>query len=76
MGPFPSSFGNEYILLVVDYDSKWIKIIPTRTNDAKVVVKFLRENILLYLACLGLLLVIKVLTLLISLLMPCSRGIL
>ena len=45
MGPFPSSFGNKYILLVVNYVSKWVEAIPSRTNDAKVVVKFLRENI-------------------------------
>jgi len=45
MGPFSSSFGNEYILLAVDYVSKWVEAIPTRTNDAKVVMKFLRENI-------------------------------
>jgi len=45
MGPFPTSFGNEYILLAVDYVSKWVEAIPTRTNEAKVVVKFLRENI-------------------------------
>jgi len=45
MGPFPSSSRNEYILLVVDYVSKWVEAIPSRTNDAKVVVKFLRENI-------------------------------
>jgi len=44
-GPFPSSFGNEYILLAVDYVSKWVEAIPSRTNDTKVVVKFLRENI-------------------------------
>jgi len=25
MGPFPSSFGNLYILFVVDYVSKWIE---------------------------------------------------
>ena len=30
MGPFPSSFGNEYILLAVDYISKWVKVIPSR----------------------------------------------
>ena len=42
MGPFPSSFSNLYILLVVDYVSKWVEAIPTRTNDASVVVKFLR----------------------------------
>ena len=45
MGPIPSSFGNEYILLVMDYVSKWVNVIPTRTNDVKVVIKFLKENI-------------------------------
>ena len=45
MGLFPSSFENEYILLPVDYVSKWVEAIPTGTNVANVVVKFLRENI-------------------------------
>ena len=45
MGPFPSSFSNLYILLAVDYVSKWVEEIPTRTNDASVVVKFLRSHI-------------------------------
>jgi len=45
MGSFSSCFGNEYILLAMDYVSKWVKAIPTRTNDARVVVKFFRENI-------------------------------
>ena len=45
MGPFSSSFGNEYILLAVDYVSKWVEAIPARTNDARVVMKFLRDNI-------------------------------
>ena len=45
MGPFPNSHGHEYILVAVDYVSKWVEAIPTRTNDAKVVMKFLRENI-------------------------------
>ena len=45
IGPFPSSFSNLYILLVVDYVSNWVKAIPTRTNDASVVVKFLRNHI-------------------------------
>ena len=45
MGPFPSSFGNLYILLVVDYVSKWVEAIPTCTNDASVVVKFLHRHI-------------------------------
>ena len=45
MGPFPTSYNNLYILLAVDYVSKWVEAIPTRTNDAKVVVQFLRSNI-------------------------------
>ena len=45
MGPFPSSFSNLYILLAVDYVSKWVEAIPTRTNEANVVVKFLRSHI-------------------------------
>ncbi|KAL5540047.1 hypothetical protein UlMin_042820 [Ulmus minor] len=46
MGPFPPSFGYLYILLAVDYVSKWVEAIPSRTNDNKVVVKFLKEHIL------------------------------
>jgi len=43
MGPFPNSFGNVYILVAVDYVSKWVEAIPTKTNDNKVVTKFLRD---------------------------------
>ena len=45
MGPFPSSFSNLYILLAVDYVSKWVEATLTRTNDASVVAKFLRNHI-------------------------------
>ena len=45
MGPFPSSFSHMYIFLAVDYVSKWVEAIPTRTNDASVVVKFFRSHI-------------------------------
>ena len=45
MGPFPSSFGFVYILLAVDYVSKWVEAKATRTNDSKVVVGFLKSNI-------------------------------
>ena len=45
MGPFPPSFSNLYILLAVDYVSKWVEAIPTRTNAASVVAKFLRNHI-------------------------------
>ena len=33
MGPFPPSEGKEYIPVAVDYVSKWVEVIPTRTND-------------------------------------------
>ncbi|RVW21712.1 Retrovirus-related Pol polyprotein from transposon 17.6 [Vitis vinifera] len=45
MGPFPISFGNSYILVRVDYLSKWVEAIPCKHNDHKVVLKFLKENI-------------------------------
>ena len=45
MGSFPSSFSNLYILLAVDYVSKWIEAKATRTNDAKVVLDFVRTHI-------------------------------
>ena len=43
MGPFPLSYGNQYILVGIDYVSKWVKTIATPTNDTKVVVKFLKK---------------------------------
>ncbi|KAB2629192.1 hypothetical protein D8674_033987 [Pyrus ussuriensis x Pyrus communis] len=45
MGPFPSSFGYLYILVAVDYVSKWVEAIATRTNDHKVVLNFLKDVI-------------------------------
>nr|GEV75947.1 reverse transcriptase domain-containing protein [Tanacetum cinerariifolium] len=43
MGPFPNSKGNKYILIVVDYVSKWVKAQALPKNDAHVVIKFLRK---------------------------------
>nr|GEV34846.1 reverse transcriptase domain-containing protein [Tanacetum cinerariifolium] len=43
MGPFPSSRGNKYILMAVDYLSKWVEAKALLTNDARVVVKFLKS---------------------------------
>ena len=45
MGPFPSSFGNLYILLVVDYVSKWVEAITCSRNDANTAVGFIQRNI-------------------------------
>nr|GFB39838.1 hypothetical protein [Tanacetum cinerariifolium] len=43
MGPFSNSKGNKYILVAVDYLSKWVKAKALPTNDARVVVKFLKS---------------------------------
>ena len=45
MGPFPSSFGYAYILVGVNYVSKWVELVPYRTINHKLVLKFLKENI-------------------------------
>ncbi|GJR30390.1 reverse transcriptase domain-containing protein [Tanacetum coccineum] len=42
MGPFPDLRGNKYILVTVDYVSKWFETQALPTNDACVVVKFLK----------------------------------
>ena len=46
MGPFPPSVGNLYILLAVDYVSKWVEATTCSKNDANIVVGFLQKNIL------------------------------
>nr|GFA88411.1 reverse transcriptase domain-containing protein [Tanacetum cinerariifolium] len=43
MGPFPSSKGNKYILVPIDYLSKWVEAKALPTNDARVIVKFLKS---------------------------------
>nr|GEV45441.1 reverse transcriptase domain-containing protein [Tanacetum cinerariifolium] len=43
MGLFPSSRGNKYILVDVDYLPKWAKAKALPTNDARVVCKFLKS---------------------------------
>nr|GEV47481.1 reverse transcriptase domain-containing protein [Tanacetum cinerariifolium] len=43
MGPFSSSRGNKYILVAVDYLSKWVEAKALPTNEARVVCKFLKS---------------------------------
>ena len=45
MGPFSISFGYSYILVGVDYVSKWVEAVPCKTENHRVVLKFLKENI-------------------------------
>ena len=47
MGPFPSSLGYKYILVMVDYIFKWVEVVPALTNVARVVKKMLKKVIFL-----------------------------
>ncbi|GJV33854.1 reverse transcriptase domain-containing protein [Tanacetum coccineum] len=43
MGPFPKSHKFEYILVAIDYVSKWAEAEALPTNDARIVVNFLKQ---------------------------------
>jgi len=45
IGPLPSSFSNEYILVAIEYVSRWVEAIPAQHTDSKTVIKFLKRNI-------------------------------
>ena len=45
MGPFPSSRGHKYILVAVDYVSKWVEAIASPTHDSRVVAKLFKKII-------------------------------
>ena len=45
MGPFVSSHGIKYILVEVDYVSKWVETIELANNEWKSVTAFLKKNI-------------------------------
>ena len=45
MGPFPSSYGKKYILVAVNYVSKWVEALASPTNDTSVVIKFFKNII-------------------------------
>ena len=51
MGPFPPSNGKEYILVAVDYVSKWVEAIPTKTNDHREVLRFITRCIFAQYGC-------------------------
>ncbi|GJR78757.1 putative nucleotidyltransferase, ribonuclease H [Tanacetum coccineum] len=43
MGPFPSSNRNKYVLVAIDYVSKWVEAQAFPTNDARNVANFLKK---------------------------------
>jgi hypothetical protein len=45
MGPFLNSFGYLCTLVAMDYVSKWVEVVACKTNDHRVVVKFLKDTI-------------------------------
>jgi hypothetical protein len=45
LGPFSNSNGKFYILIAMDFVSKWVEAKATRTNDSQVLLSFLRSNI-------------------------------
>lgn len=48
IGPFPSSHGNQYILMAVGYFSQWFEAITAPTNKWSVVLNFLQGMIYLH----------------------------
>ena len=61
MGPFVSSYGQKYILVAVDYVSKWVEVVALPKNDGKSAATFLRRIFFQELESLELLLVMVVL---------------
>ena len=45
MGPFPPSEGNTHILVAIDYVTKWVEDIPTKSVDAETSLKMLKDVI-------------------------------
>ena len=48
MGPFPKSKNYEYILVAVDYVSKWVETMPCRIADSKHANRMFHEVIFPY----------------------------
>ena len=44
MGPFLMSFSYSYILVGVDYVSKWVEVISCKRNDHRVVLNFSKKT--------------------------------
>ena len=46
-----SSNGFKYILTCTDYFTRWVEAVPTKKATAKVIIKFLKENIISRYGC-------------------------
>lgn len=42
MGPFPKSNSNLYVLVCVDYVTKWVEAVTCSSNDACIVTNFFK----------------------------------
>ena len=45
MGSLSSSLSNEYILIAIEYVSRWVEVVPTQKADSKTMIKFVKKNI-------------------------------
>ena len=49
----PSRHGQkQYILVAIQYVTKWAEVVATKIDDAKIATKFIHENIITYFGCL------------------------
>ena len=71
MGTFHVSFGSVYILLAINYMSKWVEAKATQIDDSKVVVDFVRSHIFCRFDTSRVFLVTKVPTFVIEAWRPC-----
>jgi hypothetical protein len=42
----PSSKGHQYILVIMDYFTKWVEVIPMKSVTSKNVINFIKEHVI------------------------------
>jgi transposase InsO family protein len=42
----PSSKGHQYILVIIDYITKWVEVIPMKSVTSKDVINFIKEHVI------------------------------
>lgn len=50
-GPYNSGAGNRYVLVIVDHFTKWVELIPTKTQDAIEVAQAFYDRIICHFGC-------------------------